>query len=230
MTVKMMDLPADDRPRERLLRRGVGVLSDAELVAIQLGAGHAGASVLQVAQRLLADWNGIAGLSSARPEELARATGVGPAKAARLASAFALAGRTGTTTGKPVLRDSSDIAREATALIGHSRSEQVVVLVADGASRLRRAEIVATGSAKSCPVPVREIVATVLRHDGVAFAVTHNHPGGDPTPTVADQKATNALSDAARVVGLRFLDHVVVAGGTWRSAAFSHSAPDHKYA
>jgi DNA repair protein RadC len=103
-------------------------------------------------------------------------------------------------------------------------------LVADGASRLKRAEVVATGSAKSCPVPVREIVATVLRHDGVAFAVAHNHPGGDPAPTAADLAATKALRDAARTVGLRFLDHVVVADGTWRSAAFNHPAPDHKYA
>jgi DNA repair protein RadC len=65
---------------------------------------------------------------------------------------------------------------------------------------------------------VREIVATVLRHDGVALAVAHNHPGGDPTPSSAGVRATEVLSQAAAVVGLRFLDHVVLGGGEWRAA------------
>jgi DNA repair protein RadC len=221
MTVKMLDVPADDRPRERLLRQGVAALSDAELVAVQLGSGHAGASALEVAQRLLSEWGGIPGLASARPGELARATGVGPAKAARLASAFALATRGGGVTAKPRLITSDDIAREAAPLIGNARTEQVIALVADGASRLKRVEIVASGSAKSGPVPVREIVATVLRHDGASFALAHNHPGGDPAPTTADIKVTRALAEAAAAVGLRFLDHVVVASDRWRSVTAS---------
>ncbi len=217
MAVKMMDLPLDDRPRERLLRRGVTALSDAELIAVQLGSGHAGASALDVAQRLLADWGGVTGLASARPEEMAHTAGVGPAKAARLAAAFNLSKR-GTSDSKPILRTSADVAREANLLIGNSRTERFLVLVVNGSSRLKRAEIVASGSAKACPVPIREIIAMVLRNDGVAFAVAHNHPGGDPTPTSADVKATEALREAAGVVGLRFLDHVIVAGSAWQRA------------
>jgi len=213
----MTDVPVNDRPRERLLRHGVAALSDAEIVAVQLGSGTTGASAVDVAQRLLADWGGMSGLATARPEELARLTGLGPAKAARLASAFAIASRARTPAGRPVLATSADIAREATAVIGPSRVEQVAVLIVDGANRLKRAEVVARGSAKACPMPVREIIATVLRHDGVAFAVAHNHPAGDPTPTPADGEATDALRRAADTVGLRFLDHIVLAGGTWRS-------------
>lgn len=209
-------MPEGDRPRERLLRRGPEALSDAELVAIQLGSGHAGASALEVARHLLVEWGGVAELARARPEELARATGVGPAKAARLVSAFALGVRGDHAPDRPVVRTSTDIARIAVAAIGFQRTEQVLVIVLDGASHIRRAEVVASGSAKSCPVPVREILATVLRHDGVAFAVAHNHPGGDPTPTPADVSATRAVRDAAATVGLRFLDHVVVAGTEWR--------------
>jgi DNA repair protein RadC len=217
MTVKMLDVPANDRPRERLLQHGHATLSDAELVAVQLGSGHAGASALEVAQRLLAEWGGVAGLVRARPEELARARGVGPAKATRLVAAFGLGLRAGRTSTQPVLENSEDIAKEATALIGHSRTEQVAVLVVDSVNRMIRAEIVASGSAKACPVPVREIVSTVLRHDGVGFAVAHNHPGGDPAPTLADVRATEALSKAAQVVGLRFLDHVTLGESTWKS-------------
>jgi DNA repair protein RadC len=111
--------------------------------------------------------------------------------------------------------------------IGRARAEQVAVIVADGGSRMTDVEVVATGSAKSCPMPVREVLAAVLRHDGVAFGVAHNHPGGDATPTQADVHATDALRAAADATGLRFLDHVVVTATDWRSVTMSRepSAP-----
>jgi len=225
----MADVPIDDRPRERLWRQGAAALSDAEIVAVQLGSGRAGASAVDVAQRLLADWGGMRGLAGARPQELAKAPGVGPAKAARLASAFAVASRLHGPTTWPTLTTPADIAREAAALIGQSRVEQVVVLVCDGANRLKRAEIIATGSAKACPMPVREILSTVLLYDGVAFAVAHNHPGGDATPTSADVRTTRQLSDASSTVGLRLLSHVIVTGADWRSvlgpAPADHAEP-----
>jgi DNA repair protein RadC len=216
MTVKMADVPVEDRPRERLLRCGVAALSDAELVAIQLGSGSAGTSALELSQALLAGWGGMAGLAAARPEELSKVPGVGPAKAARLIAAFGLAAKLDTPRDAVKLASSADIARAAQPRISHSRVEQVLALIADGGLHLKRTEVVAIGSAKSCPMPVREILATVLRHDGVAFAVAHNHPGGDPTPTGKDLAATAALEKAALATGLRFLDHVVVVGRSWR--------------
>jgi DNA repair protein RadC len=221
MTVKMMDVPVEDRPRERLLRQGTAALSDAELVALQLGSGSTGASALELAQSLLAEWGGVSGLAAARPEELAKAPGVGPAKAARLAAAFGLAGRLGAQRESVRLLTSEDVARVAQPLIGHARTEQVLLLIADGGSRLKRTEAVAAGTAKSCPMPVREILAAVLRHDGVSFAVAHNHPGGDPTPTANDIAATTTLQKAATATGLRLLDHIVVGGGDWRTATAS---------
>jgi DNA repair protein RadC len=220
----MADLPVDDRPRERLLQRGAVALSDAELIAVQLGSGHAGASALSVAQRLLADWGDIAALVSARPEDLARVKGVGAVKAARLASAFGIAMRLDAESAEARLFTSEDIAAHARPLIGRARTEQVAVLIADGGSRLKRTEIIASGTAKSCPMPVREIIATVLRHDGLTFAVAHNHPGGDPAPSAADPRATALLREAADTVGLRFLDHVVVTATDWRSARANKDA------
>lgn len=92
-SLTLADLPAHDRPRERMLREGAAALSDVELVAIQLGSGSAGRNAIQVAQALLAQWGGLIGLARAEPVELARTLGVGPVKACRLASAFTLAGR-----------------------------------------------------------------------------------------------------------------------------------------
>jgi DNA repair protein RadC len=210
-------LPVHERPRERLAALGAGALSDAELVAIQLGTGGRGESAVALAQALLVEWGGVAGLGRAAVDELARRRGVGPAKAARLVAAFALADRlAGPVQGK-ILRTSADIAAAAAPLIGRERVEQVVLLIADHQQRVLRVLTVARGGATGCTVPVREILSLVLRHDGVAFALAHNHPGRTLDPSREDVAVTARLRAAARELGLRLLDHVIVAGGTWRS-------------
>ena len=93
-----------------------------------------------------------------------------------------------------------------------------MVIVVDGRSRIQHSEVLARGSAVGCSVPIREVLATVLRHDGVGFALAHNHPSGDPSPSNHDVEVTGRLREAATSVGLKMLDHVVVAGGSWRSA------------
>lgn len=217
MSVPIRRIVASQRPRERLLREGATALSDAELVALLLGSGSAGTNAIDTAQLLLAGAGGVRGVAMARPVELARQRGIGPAKAARIAAAFELAARIGQQYAATHLRTSRDIATRAMPVIGRDRVEGLLVLVADGRNRLVHAERVAKGKAQGCPVPIREVLATVLRHDGVAFALAHNHPGGDPTPTPADHDATAALRDGAHRVGLRLLDHVVVTATDWRS-------------
>jgi DNA repair protein RadC len=131
-------LPAHERPRERLGTLGASALSDAELVAIQLGSGGPGESAIALVQALLAEWGGVAGLARAAVDELARRRGVGPAKAARLVAAFALADR---VAGRPqgrVLRTSADVAAVAAPLIGRERVEQVILLIADHGQRVLR--------------------------------------------------------------------------------------------
>ena len=214
-------LPPEDLPRERLLRDGPRVLSDAELVALLVGSGRVGGNAVDVASGLLAEWRGLAGLARATPAELVRTMGVGPATACRLSAAVEIASRLGTPRAGARLACSADIAAVAQPAIGRERTERLLVLVADGGQRLTRVEAVAVGQAGSCPVPVREVLALVLRYDGVTFAMAHNHPGGNPTPSAADISATDRLRDAAAGVGLRLLDHVVVSEQTWRSVTAS---------
>lgn len=216
-SVTITDIDPDERPRERLVRLTASALSDAELLAIQLGSGSRGENALVLAQSLLHEWGGVAGLASAEVDELARRSGIGPAKAARVVAAFALADRiTGTPVGR-VLRTSADIAAVVVPLIGRARTEQVLLLVADNQQRVRRVLPVARGGVTASVVPVREILSLVLRHDGVTFALAHNHPGGDPSPSEQDVAVTCHLDSAAADLGLRFLDHVVVSGDRWRS-------------
>lgn len=199
------------------MARGARALSDRELLAIVLRTGRPGQSALELADALIADFRGIAELALARPEELSRHPGVGPAKAAVLAAAFRLGqlARDSPAAREP-LRSPEDVARIAGRELRGARRERVIVLVCDAANQLLQTVEVGEGTVDRSLFPVREILNAVLRHDGRAFAVAHNHPSGDPTPSEPDVRATRDLEEAARVVGLRFIGHVVVGHGATR--------------
>lgn len=208
---------AGDQPCERLLRLGVSALSDAELVALVAGIEAQGRDDVAVGHELILACGGLRGLAAAFPEELTRSLGIGPTGAARLIAAFELAARATAAPTTRVVDSAAAIAELVSPVLARERREKVVVLVADAANRVLRLVPVATGGLDSSPLPVREVLQAVLRYDGRAFALAHNHPSGDPTPSRHDREATAAVSRAADAVGLRFLDHVVVAGSCWRS-------------
>ncbi|MFE6924984.1 RadC family protein [Nocardia sp. NPDC057663] len=218
MSVPIANLPVAQRPRERLLLLGPHALSDGELLALLLGQGTRGLSALELAAQLLGEYGGLAELAAARPEELARRAGIGPAKAATVIAAFHLGTRSRTSESVPQLTTPDDIARVAVPLFAGARVERLLVLICDTQNRLRHRAFVAEGAIDHVAVPVREILNTVLRHDGRAFAVVHNHPSGDPTPSTDDRRASTLLTRAATTVGLRYLDHLVIAGETWSTA------------
>ncbi len=217
MSVLMAAVPLHERPRERLLARGAPALTERELLALVLRNGTRGLSALDLAAELLAEYGSVARLAAARPEELATRKGVGAAKAAAVVAAFQLARRLDAQVDEPVvLRSADDVARVVGRELAGVRRERVLVLVCDAANRLRNTVVVSEGSIDRSLVPVREILNAVLRHDGRAFALAHNHPSGDPEPSEADRRATAEVQAAAKIAGLRFLGHVVVAGAEWR--------------
>lgn len=201
------------------MRLGPDALTDVELLALLLGSGRPGESVLDLAGSLLMAHGGVRGLGSVDAVALARVPGVGPAKATRLVAALTLASRSGPTAdARPVLASSVDVARVCAPLLTGRRRERVVVAVCGPGNRLLATVVVAEGSAHGVAFPVREVLAEVLRRDGTGFGVAHQHPGGNPTPSPADVVATGRLAVAAEQVGVRFLDHVVLGGDAWRSA------------
>jgi DNA repair protein RadC len=216
MTVLMGSLPPHERPRERLLARGAEALTERELIALVLRNGMTGKSALDLAAELLAEYGSLQALASARPEELATRPGVGPAKAAALVAAFQLSRRGGRRD--PVqLRSAEDVAKVARSELGAIRRERLIVLVCDASNRLMRTVPVSEGSVDRSLVPVREILNAVLRHDGRAFAIAHNHPSGTAEPSEADRRATANVKSGATAAGLRFLGHVVLAEDAWCS-------------
>jgi len=215
--VPILSLPEEQRPRERLLRLGPSALSDAELLAVLLGGGRVGASAVDVALELLQAHGGLGGLATARPEELAVHSGVGPAKAARVLAGVALACRLGAKDQRSTISSSADLAALVVPVLARERTERLLVVVLDAGHRVRRVEAVAHGAVDRTPLPVREVLSLVLRHDGRSFALAHNHPGGSAEPSSADIDGTATMRTAAAQVGLRMVDHLVVAGSRWTS-------------
>ena len=207
---------AFDFPSDRLTRGGVAALGAEELIALILQRGQRGQDGLETARKLAREFGSISRLGKAAPEELTTLPGVSPEQAAALVSAFRLA-RLGASDSVPsTLRSATDVAAVATRELAGANRERAIVLVCDAANQLQQVVQVSEGSIDRCLLPVREILNAVLRRDGRAFAIAHNHPSGDPTPGAEDVRATDELCLAARLVGLRFLDHVVVAENAWR--------------
>lgn len=130
-----------------------------------------------------------------------------------IAASLEIARRASIGCAEPAIRGPGDVAAIARRDIGGRTRECVLVLVCDAANVILKAVIAAQGSDDGAPVPVRAILNAVLRHDGRAFAIAHNHPGGRLEPSDADMAATERLAAAARAVGLRFLGHVIVGQG-----------------
>lgn len=210
-----------DPPTERLARYGVDALAVEELIALVLQSGQRGQNGLETARRLAGDFGSVSRLGRAGPEELTSLSGITPEQAAALVSCFRLARLAANDPVPSTLRSAADVADVATRELASATRERVIVLVCDAANHLRRILPVSVGSIDRAFLPVREILNAVLRHDGRAFAIAHNHPSGDPTPGLEDVEATDRLRAAAHVVGLRFLGHVVVSDDEWRSAVIA---------
>ncbi len=223
MATILADLPPQERPRERLLQHGPEALSERELLAIILRNGRQGKSALDLATSLLGEYGALSALASARPEELAQRSGIGAAKAAAILAAFRLGRLADGTPETIILRSAADVASYVGPELAGLRRERVVVVVCNNRHRVIRTVVLTEGSIDRSLFPLRDILNAVLRHDGRAFAVAHNHPSGDSTPSEADRRATAELTQAAKVVGLRFLDHVIVAGDEWRSVVTPNS-------
>lgn len=218
MAVRIADLPASERPRERLARLGPGGLSDQELLALVIRSGSPGASAMDVGTELLGAWGSLNRLSAAGLDDLNGVPSLGSAKAAGLVAAFELGRRAAFGPVPMTIRRPEDLVALVQPLLAGRPQEEVVLVVTNTANRVLRTMPVTRGSTDRCLLIVRDVVSAVLRCGGAAFAVAHNHPSGDPTPSPEDRVVTQQLKDAAETVGLRFLDHIVVAGSEWRSA------------
>lgn len=209
------DWPAADRPREKLLQKGAGALSEAELLAIFLRTGMRGKSAVDLAREMLKHFGSLRALLAADQEEFCALPGMGPAKYAQLQATLEMARRhlgEALERGKPL----SDPAATRKYLVARFRDmpyEVFACLYLDNRHRVIALEELFRGTIDGASVHPREVVRQALKHNGAAVIFAHNHPSGVAEPSDADRRLTRRLKDALALVDIRVLDHFVVGDG-----------------
>ncbi len=217
LTIK--ELPADERPREKLRLRGAGSLSTAELLAIILNTGMKGETVIDIAHRLLVEHDGLAGLVRADFEDLRRTRGLGEAKASKLKATLELARRISATQPqeRPQIKSPEDIYLLLGSEMAVLDQEQLRVLLLDTKNRVTRTVTVYQGSVNSAQVRVAELFRDAVRVNAPAIILVHNHPSGDAEPSRADAQITAEAQKAGDLLGIDVVDHVVIGDGQFTS-------------
>ena len=211
-STRLQEIPPDERPREKAERHGCETLADAELLAIFIRTGVPGKNALQVARDLLRDCGGFAELARCTPKEIRRlGKGIGPAKSLEMAAAFEIGKRLAKGKSIAPLLDTPErvfaaFGKEFMAL----RQESLRVLLLDARLRLIRAEEITRGSVSECMAHPREIFRQAMIHSAYAVVVLHNHPSGDPAPSAADIRITRSLREAAALLQINLIDHIIL--------------------
>jgi DNA repair protein RadC len=208
----MKDLSPEDRPREKLLRLGVGSLGDNELVAVVLGSGFPRAGALAAANELLKLQGGLHALARAGCADLARVAGVGPAKAAQLVAAIELGRRTLTHApgARVQIRSPRDAAAYLLPTFGARPVEHFGVVLLDAKHRVLRTTVLSVGTLNSTVVEPRDVFREAMLGGAAAVVVFHNHPSGDPSPSHDDGELTARLRAAGDLIGIDLVDHLVL--------------------
>jgi DNA repair protein RadC len=207
------DLPLSERPRERLFKLGSEALSAQEILALILGRGIKGESVMLTSQKLLSRFGNLKGVTDASVEELTQTKGIGPAKAAQIKAALELSKRLETDVGEkpqPVLKSPEDVAALMRGKLKGKKKEHFWVLCLDTRNRLINYKPVSIGSLDTSIVHPREVFKEAVSSSAASVIFVHNHPSGDPEPSKEDIELTKRLVKAGEIIGIDVLDHIVV--------------------
>ena len=218
----LLDLPADARPREKLLARGAAALSDTELLALLLRTGLAGKGVMTLAQELVETFGGLAGLLHTDARALGRIKGLGgPAKRSQLVAVLELARRAMAEQlrARQVLDTPEALSHYLQLHLAHRGHEVFAVLFLDAQHRMIALEEMFRGTLAETSVYPREVLVRALHHQAAAVVLAHNHPTGLVRPSRADEALTRGLRAALGLVDVRVLDHVIVGPGQALSRA-----------
>ena len=215
-SVRIKDMPEQERPRERLVTQGAEALRDADLIAILLRTGTKGRSAIQIAEELLSQFQTLDALARASLKQISSVKGIGRDKAIALRSAFTLALR----MAKELRRESplldtpervADMFREETR---YYEVEHFQALMLNTRKRLIAVERISQGTLDTILVHPREVFRAAISHNAAAVLLVHNHPSGDPTPSEADIRVTRDLIRAGQLLKIEVLDHVILGNRT----------------
>lgn len=213
--VSIKEWKESERPRERLLSQGADALSDAELLAIILRTGGKSIDAVQLARSLLEKYGGFRGFEAVSVRELSHNYGVGLTKAVEIKACLEIAKRYFKESSEKVrVKDVNDILQ---VCVNHlmpymrdMRKEFFVVILLNSKNEIMRIHNVSIGTLDTSLVHPREVLKEAVRESASGIIAVHNHPSGDPTPSPHDIEATKRLLRACEVVGIRFMDHVII--------------------
>jgi DNA repair protein RadC len=208
----IMELPSNERPRERLLHYGANALSNAELLAIVLRVGAPDENVIRVAQNLLSRFGGWAGLAQASLTELTAVRGIGEAKVAQLKASLEIGRRllVESPDERPQIRSPADAANLVMTEMSLLEQEHLRTMLLDTKNRVIDTTTVYQGSLNASLIRVGELFRAAIRANCASLIVVHNHPSGDPTPSPEDVAVTRQIVEAGNLLDVEVLDHLVI--------------------
>ena len=205
------------RPYERCLTYGAAVLSDRELLAVILRSGVIGKNALDVADGILqamdgGSYKGLTGLLHASTKDLMKIEGIGKVKAIQLKCIGELSRRIASASARQSLTFSqpSTIADYYMERLRHEEQECVIVMMLDSRNHLMGEPVLSKGTANASMITPREIYIEALRYHAVSIILVHNHPSGDPSPSLCDIELTECAASAGQTLGIRLLDHIII--------------------
>lgn len=218
-SVIIRELPAQERPRERLLNEGEQALNNRELLAILLGSGAPQQSALTLADQLLRNAGSLRGLAALDVEELRKVRGIGLAKAAQIKAAMELARRLSLEPGyeRIAIRHPGDVAELMMDDLRDLDHERFMLLMLDTKHRVIKIQTLSVGDLSGTLVHPRELFKAVIRRNSAAVVLVHNHPSGDPEPSADDLDLTRRLAAGGRLLGIEVLDHIIIGDNTYVS-------------
>jgi len=211
-TYTIKDWPANERPRERLMKYGADKLQDAELLAILLRTGDRGVTAIDLARELMRHFGSFRELDSRSLVEICKINGIGEAKAAQIKAALEIGKRLASEKAKvmPRLMCAEDVFNLVGPYLRDSNREEFKIVLLTSRNSLIVEKTLFEGSLTESLVNVREVVKEALNYSAASVIFVHNHPSGDPTPSLEDKRITKQLSDACKLVDINPFDHIII--------------------
>lgn len=213
------ELPADERPREKMKELGAAAMANSELIAILLRTGNPAQSALRLAETLLDRQGGLAGFGSATMEEIEQVKGIGEAKAISILAAVELGRRVTSlaTMERSIIRTPADVAGLLLPRFRFETKESFLAVLLSTKNHVLKTPVISVGSLNASIVHPRELFREAINASAASVILAHNHPSGDPTPSPEDIALTRKMVEAGKLLDIPVLDHIILGDGTFIS-------------